>query len=58
MKKAVITLNVIDEYGEKVTCNMIESLEVTMARVCGRIEQLSKSHKITGNITIQFVEEE
>jgi len=58
-KKAVITLNIIDRYGEKCTCNMIESLNKTFGRLQERIAKLeSKGWNITGNITLQFVVEE
>lgn len=55
-KKAVITLTLIDEHGEKCRCNMIESLDKTFGRLNDRIERLG--FELTGNITIQFVEEE
>lgn len=59
MRKAVITLNVIDKYGEKSVCNMIESLDVTFNRLDGRIEDLlRKGYSISGNIIVNFVEEE
>lgn len=40
--KAVITFCVIDEYGEKCTCNMIESLDKTFGRVNERMNDLEK----------------
>ena len=59
MKKAVLTFNVIDKKGEKVLCNMIESLDVKLSRILDRFEDLQdKEVYLNGNITIQFVEEE
>lgn len=59
MRKAVITLNVVDKNGEKSMCNMIESLEVTFNRLDGRItDLLRKGYSISGNIIVNFVEEE
>ena len=59
MRKAVITLNVVDKNGEKSVCNMIESLEVTFNRLDGRIEDLlRKGYSVSGNIIVNFVEEE
>ena len=58
-KKAVITLSIIDQYGEKCTCNMIESLDKTIGRLNSRIEDLErKGWKITGDFILQFVEED
>lgn len=59
MRKAVITLNVVDKNGEKSVCNMVESLEITLNRIDGRISDLlRKGYSIYGNIIINFVEEE
>lgn len=59
MRKAVITLNVVDKNGEKSLCNMVESLEVTFNRLDGRIKDLlRKGYSISGNIIVNFVEEE
>lgn len=59
MRKAVITLNVIDKYGEKSVCNMIESLDVTFNRLDGRIgDLLRKGYSVSGNVIVNFVEEE
>ena len=59
MRKAVITLNVVDKNGEKSLCNMVESLEVTFNRLDGRItDLLRKGYSISGNIIVNFVEEE
>lgn len=59
MRKAVITLNVVDKNGEKSVCNMVESLEVTFNRLDGRItDLLRKGYSISGNIIVNFVEEE
>jgi hypothetical protein len=59
MRKAVITLNLVDKNGEKAVCNMIESLEVTFNRLDGRItDLLRKGYSISGNIIVNFVEEE
>ena len=59
MRKAVITLNVVDKNGEKSLCNMVESLDVTFNRLDGRItDLLRKGYSISGNIIVNFVEEE
>lgn len=59
MRKAVITLNVVDKNGEKAVCNMIESLDVTFNRLYGRVEDLlRKGYSISGNVIVNFVEEE
>ena len=59
MRKAVITLNVVDKNGEKSLCNMVESLEVTFNRLDGRIKDLlHKGYSISGNIIVNFVEED
>ncbi|MBQ3989228.1 MAG: hypothetical protein II630_00170 [Bacteroidales bacterium] len=59
MRKAVITLNVVGKNGEKSVCNMIESLDVTFNRLDGRINDLlRKGYSISGNIIVNFVEEE
>lgn len=59
MRKAVITLNVVDKNGEKSVCNMIESLEVTFNRLDGRINDLLRNgYSISGNIIVNFVKEE
>lgn len=58
-KKAVITLKIVDQHGEKCTCNMIESLDKTFERVESRIDDLIKrGYKITGDFILQFVEED
>lgn len=56
--KAVLTFTVIDKYGEKTVCNMIEPLDITLARVHERIDDLFQSFDLTGNITLQFVVED
>lgn len=59
MRKAVITLNVVDKNGEKSVCNMIESLDVTFNRLDGRIRDLlRKGYSVSGNVIVNFVEEE
>lgn len=59
MRKAVITLNVVDKNGEKSVCNMIESLDVTFNRLDGRINDLLRNgYSISGNIIVNLVEEE
>lgn len=59
MRKAVITLNVVDKNGEKSLCNMVESLEFTFNRLDGRIKDLlHNGYSISGNIIVNFVEEE
>lgn len=59
MRKAVITLNVVDKNGEKAVCNIIEPLYFTFNRLDGRIEDLlRKGYSISGNIIVNFVEEE
>ena len=59
MRKAVITLNVVDKDGEKSVCNMIESLDVTFDKLDWRIEDLLRNgYSISGNIIVNFVEEE
>lgn len=56
--KAVLTFTVIDKHGEKTVCNMIEPLDITLARVHERIDDLFQSFDLTGNITLQFVVED
>lgn len=57
--KAVFTFKVIDKHGEKTVCNIIEPLNVTLERVCARIDDLrSKSFELAGNIVLQFVKED
>lgn len=57
--KAVFTFKIIDKYGEITTCNMIEPLDKPISRIMDRIKDLkSKEVCITGNITLQFVEED
>lgn len=56
--KAVLTLTVVDKHGEKIICNMIEPLDVTLGRINERLEDLMKSYCLTGNITLQFVVED
>lgn len=52
-------MNVVDKNGEKSMCNMIESLDVTFNRLDGRItDLLRKGYSISGNIIVNFVEEE
>ena len=59
MRKAVITLNVVDKNGEKSTCNMIESLDVTFKRLDFRIEDLlHNGYSVSGDIIVNFVEDE
>lgn len=59
MRKAVITLNVVDKNGDKAVCNMIESLDVTFNRLDGRIgDLLRKGYSVSGNVIVNFVEEE
>ena len=59
MRKAVITLNLVDKNGEKSVCNMIESLDVTFNRLYLRIEDLlRKGYSVSGNIIVNFVVEE
>ena len=55
--KAVLTFTVIDKHGEKTVCNMIEPLDITLARVHERIDDLFQSFDLTGNIILQFVVE-
>lgn len=57
--KAVFTFKIIDNHGEIQLCNMIEPLDKPISRVMNRIKDLeSKKVYITGNITLQFVEED
>jgi hypothetical protein len=57
--KAVFTFKIIDNYGEITTCNMIEPLNKPISRINDRIKDLqSKGFYITGNVTLQFVEED
>ena len=56
--KAVLTFTVIDKHGEKTVCNMIEPLDITLARVHERIDDLFQSFDLTGNIILQFVVED
>ena len=56
--KAVLTFTVIDKHGEKTVCNMIEPLDITLARVHERIDDLFQSFDLAGNITLQFVVED
>lgn len=57
-KKVVVTLTMVDKYGEKTICNMIEPLDATFDTVGRRIEDLQKLFNLVGNITIQFVTED
>ena len=57
--KAVITFKTIDNFGEKATCSLIESLDIPIKRIAEKLRKLeSDDRAITGDITLQFVEEE
>ena len=56
MEKAVITITVIDKYGEKTICNLIHKLNEPISIINDRINDLQKKgFDITGNYIIQFV---
>ena len=58
VKKAVFTLNVIDNYGEKTTFNIIEPMSTTLGRIKERLDDVMKCFELTGNVTLQFVAED
>lgn len=61
--KCVISFKVARKYDESGTriiesCNMIESLNVSLMRIYERINNARKKLDIVGDVTINFVEEE
>lgn len=61
--KCVISFKVARKYDESGTriiesCNMIESLNVSLMRIYERINNARKKLNIVGDVTINFVEEE
>lgn len=61
--KCVISFKVARKYDESCTriiesCNMIESLNVSLMRIYERINNARKKLDIVGDVTINFVEEE
>jgi len=61
--KCVISFKVARKYDESGTriiesCNMIESLNVSLMRIYERINDARKKLDIVGDVTINFVEEE
>ena len=61
--KCVISFKVARKYDESGTriiesCNMIESLNVSIMRIYERINNARKKLDIVGDVTINFVEEE
>lgn len=61
--KCVISFKVARKYDESGTriiesCNMIESLNVSLMRIYERINDAQKKLDIVGDITINFVKEE
>lgn len=58
MDKAVITITVVDKYGEKTLCHLIHNLDEPISIINDRINDLlKKGFDITGNYIIQFVRE-
>lgn len=61
--KCVISFKVARKYDESGTriiesCNMIESLNISLMRIYERINNARKKLDIVGDVTINFVEEE
>lgn len=61
--KCVISFRVARKYDESGTriiesCNMIESLNISLMRIYERINNARKKLDIVGDVTINFVEEE
>lgn len=61
--KCVITFKVARTYNEQgncsiETCQMIESLNVSLERVYQRILDAKRKLNVIGDVTINFVEEE
>jgi hypothetical protein len=61
--KCVISFKIARKYDESGTriiesCNMIESLNISLMRIYERINNARKKLDIVGDVTINFVEEE
>lgn len=61
--KCVISFKVARKYDESGTriiesCNMVESMNISLMRIYERINDAQKKLDIVGDITINFVEEE
>ena len=61
--KCVISFKVVRKYDESGTriiesCNMVESMNISLMRIYERINDARKKLDIVGDVTINFVEEE
>lgn len=61
--KCVISFKVARKYDESGTriiesCNMVESMNISLMRIYERINDARKKLDIVGDVTINFVEEE
>lgn len=61
--KCVISFKVVRKYDESGTriiesCNMVESMDISLMRIYERINDARKKLDIVGDVTINFVEEE
>lgn len=61
--KCVISFKVARKYDESGTriiesCNMVESMNISLMRIYERINDARKKLDIVGDVTISFVEEE
>lgn len=61
--KCVISFKVarkFDESGTRIieSCNMVESMNISLMRIYERINDARKKIDIVGDVTINFVEEE
>ena len=61
--KCVINFKVARKYDESGTriiesCNMVESMNISLMRIYERINDARKKLDIVGDVTINFVEEE
>ena len=61
--KCVISFKIARKYDESGTriiesCNMVESMNISLMRIYERINDARKKLDIVGDVTINFVEEE
>ena len=61
--KCVISFKVVRKYDESGTriiesCNMVESMDISLMRIYERINDARKKLDIVGDVNINFVEEE
>lgn len=61
--KCVISFKVARKYDESGTriiesCNMVESMNISLMRIYERINDARKKLDVVGDVTINFVEEE